>query len=198
MRRRGWSTRSSLWFVLLVALGLKAAIGTWSSGKRGSVEYHRGLAARCDGMSTRYERWAARIRAESSEKALFDPAAAAEDLQHATWFDADARSYSLLAASLAAKAESCEQSPAGWLLLLCDTVRHPPDLPVRHSTPSGRGRPWVEQGTLPYYILVTLVHVDFLGLACLALAIVTRRWFTPARGVVGDPDRRVASASGVL
>ena len=54
----------------------------------------------------------------------------------------------------------------------------------------------MEQGTLPHDLLVTLAHVDFLGLACLALAIVLGRMFACTRGVEGDPARRVASAAG--
>jgi len=103
-----------------------------------------------------------------------------------------ARSNSLLAASLAEKAELCEQSPVGWIFLQYDTSRNPPDLPVRHSTGPHR-RLWSEGSPLAAFfrqpVMMTLTHVDFFGLACLIVAIVGRRRFARARGVGGPPTR---------
>ena len=64
MRRDGWTLRSALWFVFLVALGLKAAAGTWLNLKRGSVEYHQQLAERCEWMSAREQNTAAELEDE--------------------------------------------------------------------------------------------------------------------------------------
>jgi len=189
MRRNGWTLRSSLWFVFLVALGLKAATSTWNNFKRGSVEYHRQLADEWKRISARHQNRATHLEDELSSQSISDPAIAAGQRQAAISWAESAQSESLLAASLAEKAELCEQSPVGWIFLQLETSRNSPDPPVHHV--SGQKRPWLERGTLAAFLLhstvATLARVDFFGLACLALAIVVGRRFARARSVGGSP-----------
>lgn len=186
MTRDGWTLRSSLWFVFLVALGLKAATGTWSNLKRGSIDYHRQMADSFESRSVRHFRLAKLSEDNSSSKTISDPAIAAEQHQAAISWAESARSDSLLAASLAKKAELCEQSPVGWIVLGYETSRNPPDLLFHHV--SGQKQPWLERGTLAHSTMMALAHVDFFGLASLALAIVVGRRFARARGVEGRPS----------
>jgi hypothetical protein len=192
MRRDGWTLRSSLWFVFLVALGLRTATSTWDNLKRGSVEYHRQLADRCERTSARHQRRATHLDDELSSRSISDPAIATRQRQEAIMWAESAQETSFLAASLAKKAELCEQSPVGWIFLQYETSRHPPALPVQRV--SGQAtEPWFKRGTLAAFLLhstmATLTHVDFFGLACLIVAIVGRRRFARARGVGGPPTR---------
>ena len=174
-----------LWFVVLAALGLRVATSTWNNFKRGSVEYHQRLANECEMMSTSNWRWAQRFEDESSSRSISDPAIAAERRLEATSCTQSARSYSLLAASLAEKAESCEQSPIGWIFLQYETSRNPPDLPVRHV--SGAKPPLVESGTFLHSTLMTLAHLDLAGITGLALAVVVRRRFARSGRIGSRP-----------
>ena len=192
MRGYGWTLQSSLWFVFLVALGLKVAITTWSNLKRGSIEYHRYLAHRSEILSARHQRRATLLEDESNSRSISDPAIAADKHEGAILWAESARSYSLLTTSLAKKTELCKQSFVGWIFLFCETTRNPPDFPVQHS--SGHDtEPWLKRGTPAYFVIVTLAHVDYFGLACLALAIVVRRRFVRDRGVGGRPPAPTAS-----
>ncbi len=190
MSRDGWTLRSALWFVFLVALGLKAATGTWYNIKRGSVEYHRQLADGCHWMSVSERRFSAFLEDELSSQPTSDPASSAELRTQAMWNAQSARWHSLLAASLSEKAELCERSSLEWIFWQYDTSRNPPSLPVRHVT--GARPPWLENATLAalfrHPIMATLARVDFFWLACLVVAIVGRR-LARARGVGGPPTR---------
>ncbi len=185
MKWDGWTLRSSLWFVFLVALGLKAATSTWNNLKRGSVEYHRQLADDWKRISARHQNRATHLEDELRSQSISDPAIAARQRQAALSWAESAQSISPLAASLAEKAEMCERSSVGWIFLLYETSRNLTNIPVHHV--SGQKRPWLERGTLLYSIMATLAHVDFFGLACLALAIVVGRRFARARSVGGRP-----------
>jgi hypothetical protein len=192
MSRDGWTLRSSLWFVFLVALGLKAATGTWNNLKRGSVEYHRRLSDGCESWSVRELRLAKLVEDDSSSRSISDPAFAAELRQRAISMAFSARSNSLLAASLAEKAELCEQSRLGWIFLQYETLRNAPDLPVSHVS-GQEHRPWFMNATLVGFfkhpvvnaIMKTLELVDYFGLACLALAIIGKNRFARAKVILG-------------
>jgi hypothetical protein len=192
MRRDGWTLRSSLWFVFLVALGLRTATSTWNNLKRGSVEYHRQLADDWKRISARHQNRAAHLEDELRSQSISDPAIAARQRQAAISWAESVQLISPLAASLAEKAEMCERSSVGWIFLQYETSRNPTNIPVHHVSGQER-RPWFERGTLAAFLLhstmATLAYVDFFGLACLIVAIVGRRRFARARGIGGPPTR---------
>jgi hypothetical protein len=190
MRRDRWTLLSNLWFVFLVALGLKVATGTWHNLKRGSIEYHRQLASGCQSMSIGDRGMAASLEDFANSQSISDPTILAELRQQAVGCAWSAQSNLLLAASLSEKAELCEQSRLGWIVLQYETLRNPPSIAVHHSS-NMRPRPWSESATLAAFfrhpIMTTLARVDFFWLACLIVAVVGKRWFARDRGVGGAP-----------
>ncbi len=186
MRRNGWTLRSSLWFVFLVALGFKTATSTWNNLKRGSVEYHRQLADDWKRIVARHLNRAKHLEDEAESQSISEPAIAAQKREAArSWANSD-QLISPLAASLAEKAELCERSSVGWIFLQYETSRNPTNTHVQHNS-SGIPPPWLERGTLLYSAMATLARVDYFGLACLIVAIFMGRRFTRDRGVGGRP-----------